>query len=125
MKYILDTNIFLWFVIDDKRLPKNIKKIIETSNEIIYISTASLWEIELKNSIGKLDLKDDFNTYIPKIINYYNFQILEIKMKHLFQLHKLPKYHKDPFDRIIIAQALNEKLKLLYTDKLFNNYINT
>ena len=119
MRYLLDTHIYLWWLNNDKRLKATIRKIISDSNNIIYLSCASAWEISIK-----LKTNPEFKIRSP-VLDYSeqsNFEILSITLNHIFELHKLPTYHKDPFDRILISQAQAENLTLITSDQKIWRY---
>lgn len=118
MRYLLDTNIFLWSLNDDKRLKKQIRKILEDPLNEIFASVVNGWEISIKHKIGKLPLK----TTLFKCFEKSSFKVLNINLEHILQLDKLPFHHKDPFDRILIAQAKVESLTLLTSDQKFKKY---
>ncbi len=122
MKVILDTNVILWFLADDEKLPDEHKQIIENLENEIYISVVSLWEIVIKLNIGKLKINMDFKSFFDVISNSYEFNVLHINEKHLFQYLKLPLIHRDPFDRLIYSQAVTENMDFLFTDEVFNSY---
>lgn len=118
--YIIDTHVLLWYLRNSGDLSELALNTINTT-ELIYTSVASLWEIAIKQSIGKLDL--DFSiTQIENLCNEKDIQILPIKSKHLDKLKNLPKYHGDPFDRLIISQALAENLTIITRDSTIPNY---
>jgi PIN domain nuclease of toxin-antitoxin system len=122
MRYLADTQSFLWFIMGEDSLAKHHRIVIaDTSNEI-FLSVASLWEIVIKVSIGKLDLKMTFLTLLEEHIG--RFTLLHIAPDHLIELERLPYYphHRDPFDRIIIAQSIAEDLEVITTDLRFKNY---
>ena len=124
MEYLIDTNIFLWFVFRDSRLPAHTRAILEDKSNTIKQSIVSLFEITVKVSKGSLlpnvDLSEFFRNHVVKA----GLKILPIRIKHLLTLRALPFHddHKDPFDRLIIAQSLAEDLELLYTDDVFAHY---
>ncbi|MBX9838726.1 MAG: type II toxin-antitoxin system VapC family toxin [Silvanigrellaceae bacterium] len=118
MKILLDTHILLWVLEDSKKLSKKAREIIDNASEV-YISSVSAWEIMIKVQIGKLDI--DLNN-IQKIFRESNFIELSLKLEHILELKNLPDYHKDPFDRMLIAQALNEPLKLITADATIKKY---
>ena len=121
MQYLLDTHTFIWFIEDDKQLSqKAAKEIIDINNDC-YLSIASLWEIAIKINIGKLILKTPFNDIIPFLIEN-NIEMLPVKFEHLQQLMTLELIHKDPFDRIIIAQAIAQNYTIIGDDKNFKYY---
>jgi PIN domain nuclease of toxin-antitoxin system len=118
---LIDTQSFIWFVENDPKLPVPIRNVMEDEKYILFISIASLWEIVIKSSLGKLHLKKD----IPEIINgvtQNGFSILQIKPQHLITLHGLEYIHRDPFDRIIISQAVAENMQIVSSDEIFNKY---
>ena len=121
MAFILDTHAFLWFVAGDKQLPESIKSKIIDINESCFLSVASLWEISIKNQIGKLTL----GLSLEELFEYADrnrIEIIQISYEHLLTLSKLPINHNDPFDRIIISQAIAENLTLVSKDKGFKKY---
>ena len=121
-RYLIDTNIFLWHLENDPRLPMRFAEIIGDSFIEIWISIASLWEITIKSSRGGLEQIGDFDDFITRKFRATGFRILPIRMSHLQTLRTLPFHHRDPFDRLIIAQSFAEDLKLLYTDDAFSPY---
>ena len=121
MAFILDTHAFLWFVAGDKQLPESIKSKIIDINESCFLSVASLWEITIKNQIGKLTL----GLSLEELFEYADrnqIEIIQISYEHFLTLSKLPIHHNDPFDRIIISQAIAENLTLVSKDKGFKKY---
>ena len=121
MAYLLDTHTLLWFVAGDKQLPESSKKIIKNVNESCFLSAASLWEITIKHQLKKLELGISLEELF-KFVDRNQIEIISINSLHLLQLSKLPLYHHDPFDRMIIAQAISENLKLISRDHIFKNY---
>ena len=118
MKYLIDTHILIWWAENNKKLKKQYKKIIANGDNIIFVSVASVWEIIIKTKLKKIKL----NVPVNKIIEKYNFHILDIKIDHILELNKLEDYHKDPFDRLLVTQSKVEDLILLTDDKLINQY---
>ncbi|OGK15836.1 hypothetical protein A2774_05875 [Candidatus Roizmanbacteria bacterium RIFCSPHIGHO2_01_FULL_39_12c] len=118
MKYLLDTHIFLWWLEDNKKLKQSLYKIIESPENDILISAVTAWEISIKQRAGKLKLTMPLEEAFGK----YDFEILNISFNHILMLGKLPLHHRDPFDRLLIAQAQSEKLTLITLDKLFKKY---
>jgi len=121
MKIILDTHTFLWFVNDSPELSNSAAELIESDVDL-WISIASLWEISIKVNLNKLDLPDDFDRFIPHQIAVNGIEILPINLQHLIALTKLPLHHRDPFDRILIAQAIAEDVPIISIDKKFDLY---
>ena len=121
MKIILDTHTFLWFVNDSPELSNSAAELIESDVDL-WISIASLWEISIKVNLNKLDLPDEFDRFIPHQIAINGIEILPINLQHLIALTKLPLHHRDPFDRILIAQAIAENVPIISIDKKFDLY---
>lgn len=121
MAYLLDTHTLLWFVAGDKLLPESSKEIIKNVNESCFLSAASLWEITIKHQLKKLELGISLEELF-EFVDRNQIEIIPINSLHLLQLSKLPFYHHDPFDRMIIAQAISENLKLISKDSIFKKY---
>lgn len=121
MAYLLDTHTFLWFVSGDKKLPKSVVDIIKNINQPCYLSVASLWEITIKLKIGKLEIGLSLKELF-EFADRNQIEIIPINYIHLNQLLDLPFHHYDPFDRLIISQAITEELVLISCDKKFLNY---
>lgn len=118
MNFLLDTNILLWWLDSPEILPKKIHSIITDENNEIFVSAATAWEISIKKSIGKLKSPDNLEEVIAE--NF--FKKLFIDFKHVKLAGELPLYHKDPFDRLIIAQAIIEKLAVISSDDKIAQY---
>ena len=122
MKFLLDTHCFLWAISNSSLLPKKVINYLENQENEIFLSSASVWEIFIKFKLGKLDLKKDPENLILEEMQIGNYKSLEIKMNHIFPMSKLSQYHKDPFDRILICQAISEGLTILTNDPLIKKY---
>ena len=122
MKVLLDTHTFLWFIEADARLSKSAAEAILDLENQRFLSIASLWEIAIKVSIGKLKNHGAFGTLIQTQITGNAVQLLPISANHLDTVQSLPYHHRDPFDRLIIAQALEEDLTLLSRDSDLAKY---
>ncbi len=122
MRYLLDTHTLLWFIADDRQLSSNARRLIEDASIEIFLSIASLWEIAIKVNIGKLALGKPFNQSFPDELDFHGIEILDITVDSLIQLTMLPHHHRDPFDRLIIAQALVESLPIISVDETFDAY---
>jgi len=125
MRYLLDTHAFLWFVLDDKRISTKAKSIIKDSKNEIYFSAASAWEIAIKTKLDRLKIKGDLESFIIEQLSTNSFVPLSITISHSLYTERLPQFHKDPFDRIIIAQSKLEDLPLISTDKKIRKYPTT
>lgn len=121
MNYLTDTHILLWYIVGDKRIKEETKAKIEDKTNTIYISNASLWEITIKVSIGKLKLKGSLNDLKGYLIEK-QFIILEFDFDDLEKLITLPFHHQDPFDRMIISQCLTKSMEIISNDKIMANY---
>ncbi|MBS1797778.1 MAG: type II toxin-antitoxin system VapC family toxin [Acidobacteria bacterium] len=123
MQYLVDTHVFLWFVGNAKELSKTAQGVIEDGNNEIFISIASLWEISIKTALGKLSIKGNYESVIDDITDN-SIQILPINFPHTVEQNRLPFHHRDPFDRIIVSQAIVEKMNLISADTVFDDYLN-
>lgn len=121
MSYLLDTHVFLWFIDGSPQLSRSSIDIIQNTSVKKIISIASLWEIAIKTSKKKLSLTLPFEV-LPEFSSLNRFEILDIRFEHLSQLKNLPNYHSDPFDHLIIAQAIIENLTIISADKHFASY---
>jgi PIN domain nuclease of toxin-antitoxin system len=122
MKLLLDTHTFLWFIMGNLNLSANARALIENQTNEKYISVASLWEIAIKVSIGKLSLSAPFATLIPEQLSVNGFELLNLETTHAAALIYLPFHHRDPFDRLLIAQAKVEQLQIVSIDSIFDAY---
>lgn len=122
MKLLLDTQCWLWWFAQPEKLNDNvIEQIAQQTNEI-WFSVASVWEIAIKVSIGKLPLPEAIDQYVPSRINCLGAKSLRITNAHALHVATLPLYHRDPFDRILIAQAQIEDMTLVSADSQFYQY---
>ena len=122
MKALLDTHTFLWWVADDSRLSNTVRDMIADPNNTLLFSAASAWEIVIKHNTGKLILPEKPELYIPSRLAANQFESLAIQMSHVLQIANLPDYHRDPFDRILIAQSQVEQVPILTIDNLIIQY---
>jgi PIN domain nuclease of toxin-antitoxin system len=120
MEFLLDTHAFLWYLLGDSNLGSKAKEAIDTQTGL-YFSIASLWEISIKINVGKLQLNRPFED-LPKELQYINAQILPITFEDTEIYTSLPLHHRDPFDRILVAQAMNHSLVLISRDEAFDAY---
>src|SRR5579872_6613493 len=118
MRLLLDTHIFLWCIKDDRRISKELKNKILQATEV-YISSASIWEATIKIKLKKLDVKID---QMMEAISESGFQDLPITARHAATVLNLPDIHRDPFDRILIAQTISEPLNFITADAVLKNY---
>lgn len=122
MTFLLDTHIFLWFVNDDPRLSNALKDLIEDENNFSYLSIASLWEMSIKQNLVKLRLVPYQEEFIEKEVNESRIVLLNLELGHLKINASLPFHHRDPFERIIIAQSMAENLPIITSDSIFIQY---
>ncbi|MEO0684808.1 MAG: type II toxin-antitoxin system VapC family toxin [Cyanobacteria bacterium J06649_11] len=122
MKALLDTHAFIWWVTDDSRLSSTARGIIADESNVLFLSAASAWEIVIKVRLGKLNLPEPPETYIPSRLTMNRFESLPIQMVHALQVVNLPDFHRDPFDRIIIAQSQVEKMPIVTVDTKITRY---
>jgi PIN domain nuclease of toxin-antitoxin system len=122
MKYLIDTHIFIWFIQNSANLKQTARSLIEDPNNEIFISIASLWGISIKNSIGKLHLAKGFGA-MSNYLSDNSIEILPIDFAHTAENNRLPFHHRDPFDRIIIAQAIVENIDFISADAVFDDYL--
>jgi PIN domain nuclease of toxin-antitoxin system len=122
MRILLDTHVLIWLVEGDKNLSTVARSAIEDEDNSLYLSIASLWEITIKLSLGKLDLQLSVDEMVESFLIPGGIEILQIETSHLSILRDLPLHHRDPFDRLIIAQAQAEKMTLISADGVFDLY---
>ncbi|WP_456401424.1 type II toxin-antitoxin system VapC family toxin [Persephonella sp.] len=125
MRYLLDTHVFLWACVEPEKLPTKAIEIIQSPQNILFLSCASIWEISIKMSIQKLKILSkeiNFKIFVEESIKDLGLIELKIESSHIFTLHELPYIHKDPYDRILIAQALSEDLILITNDDHIKKY---
>ena len=121
MQYLLDTHTLLWFLQDDPQLPKKISSRIRNIENNCFVSIASLWEIDIKIKLGKLSIKFPFERFAVYLADN-DLEVLAISFDHISQVLNLDMLHRDPFDRIIIAQGITEDLTILTRDEHFAKY---
>ncbi len=119
--YLLDTNALLFFLYDSEKLSRKASEIIYSNDEKISVSIVSMWEIAIKSSIGKLKIKSSISK-IADTCEKEQLEILSIKPFHLDEINKLPPIHGDPFDRLIISQAITENLVIITKDETIPQY---
>lgn len=122
MRFLLDTHTFIWYVTDEGKISTLVLELINDENNEILLSTASIWEMAIQQSLGKLSFNLPFEVFIIQQISLNNFDLLEIKIDHLTVVASLPLHHRDPFDRLLISQAMVEQLPVLSIDPAFDSY---
>jgi len=122
MNILLDTHAFLWFVDDNPRLSQPARVLIESEDSQPFLSAASLWEIAIKISLGKLTLNQAFEAFIPQLLALNGIGILNISMEHTAAVATLPFHHRDPFDRLLVVQSKIEDMTFVSADPAFDAY---
>lgn len=122
MRLLMDTHTFLWFIDGNPKLSSRARQLIEEVTNERLLSTASLWEMAIKVSLGKLTLPLPFTKLVTEHVYGNAIMLIFIAPEHLDILRTLPFYHKDPFDRLIIAQGLSENIPILSRDEVFGDY---
>ena len=122
MRLLLDTHSFLWFLLDDPKLSVTARQVIESGANEICISPASFWEIAIKVSLGRYQLNTTFETFWTTAIQQYDVTVVPIEVGHVARLISMPFHHKDPFDRLLVDQAMAEQLPLISVDSRLDAY---
>jgi PIN domain nuclease of toxin-antitoxin system len=121
VSYLLDTHVLIWFVQEPEKISRQVHRIITESDAPKYFSIVSIWEIAIKSSLGKLRLDATVEEFArAQLRNAY--QMLPLDIAHVAQVAKLPLHHRDPFDRMLIAQALSENFTIITADESFRKY---
>ena len=118
MRLLVDSHVLLWHLLDDPHLTPGPTAMIEADDAEVLVSVASLWEIAIKNALGKLEAPED----LPRRVAELGFESLSIEVEHAWVVRRLPHHHRDPFDRLLIAQAQVEGLPILTADPAFDAY---
>lgn len=122
MKLLLDTHTFLWFIMGNTKLSNNTRKLMEDTGHEKLLSVVSIREMAIKASLGKLSFAEPFEVLIPQQLKLNGIELLNIKTEHAAIIMTLPFHHRDPFDRLLIAQSMVERLPILSADINFDNY---
>ena len=116
MKFLLDTHVFLWYITADPRLPEPFREAIQASSNTVYLSAASVWEAVIKHNLGKLPLPGDPAEYLPQQRAAHGISALPVDEGAMSHLAALSPLHRDPFDRLLVAQAIQHRLKVATVD---------
>jgi PIN domain nuclease of toxin-antitoxin system len=122
MRLLLDTSVVLWSAAEDYKLNSRAKELLSSKASELYLSSATVWEIAIKFALGSLKLNSEPEVFITEAVREMNMQALQIAHTHAIEAGRLPKHHRDPFDRMLIAQAQTEGLVLLTADRVFQKY---
>ena len=120
MHALIDTHALIWFADGNHRLPANARQFVEDMTNVIYVSIASVWEMSIKEGLNKLRLGRPLKDFLNREL--VSFDMLEINMAHALGTVALPQHHRDPFDRMLVAQALHEGLPVITGDSEFDAY---
>ena len=118
MNLLLDTHVFLWWMADDRRLKTSVRSVISDPDHLVAVSAASVWEISIKRALGKLHAPAD----VPAALRDNDLDALSITVDHAALAGSLPRHHDDPFDRVLVAQAMLEELTLVTHDRRLLDY---
>ena len=121
MKLLLDTHAFLWLVAGDRRLSPTARRALTAPKAQPLLSLASVWELAIKSRLGRLTLPEPFDTYLAKKLST-NLRLLSVELSHVVAVERLPFHHQDPFDRLLVAQALSERLPIVTRDREIRKY---
>ena len=122
MRVLLDTHVFLWWVEGDRALPAKARAALADPDNECLVSMASAWELAIKSGLGKLKLAVPVMRYVVEHVAANAFRVLDIRLAHVGRVETLPPHHRDPFDRLLAAQALEEKLPIVSADPVFRKY---
>jgi PIN domain nuclease of toxin-antitoxin system len=122
MDLLLDTQILLWALSARARVPPHVREALESRTNVVFVSSASVWEIAIKASLGKLEISGLDLSELPAFIDASGFDELPVVSRHALAVRDLPGHHRDPFDRMLIAQARAEELTLASVDPAFRAY---
>ncbi len=122
MRFLLDTHALLWFIGGDSRLSTRARAAIEDINNTRLFSIACLWELGIKVSAGKLNLSQPFKEFVTGQLSINSIMLLDVEPDHINEVVALPYHHRDPFDRLLIAQAIVEQIPIVSVDSIFDSY---
>ncbi|MGV0106192.1 PIN domain nuclease [Nostoc sp. DSM 114160] len=122
MRLLLDAHVIIWSAGNPDKLSQRVRNLLIDTNNFWVVSMASVWELQIKSQLGKLNLSSSLLNFIETQQRVNNLQILPIELTHIYALEALPSHHRDPFDRILIAQTIVEKMPLLSIDAVFDIY---
>ncbi len=122
MNVLVDTHVWIWSLADPSRLSAESRSLLSSSRNVVYLSAASAWELAIKAALGKIELPEPVETYVPTRMARQGITALPITHTHALRVSTLPPHHRDPFDRLLIAQALVERLPILTADAVFDRY---
>jgi PIN domain nuclease of toxin-antitoxin system len=119
---LIDTSVFLWWCLNDSRLSATAREIIAAADTVPHLSVISAWEIVVKSAAGKLELPGDAASWIPDRLTHYGMISLQVTLPHALAAGQLPLHHRDPFDRMLVAQSLVERIPIITSDVEIHRY---
>ena len=122
MRLLLDTHTFLWFVTASPKLSAEAEDVIRASGNHLLLSVASVWETAIKQNLGRLPIPEPLDSFIPEHLRTNRIALLPIQLRHTFAVARLPLHHRDPFDRLLVAQAISESIPVVSADGVFDAY---
>lgn len=122
MRLLLDTHVLLWFASDPGKLRAEARAIIEDGSNDVFVSVVSAWEIAIKQSLGKLDLPETAEAWVPKVLKASGLEVLAVDLRSSLRTRELPWHHRDPFDRLLVAQSLEHGFTLCSRDTHLEAY---
>jgi PIN domain nuclease of toxin-antitoxin system len=122
VRVLIDTHIFIWWTSDVKRLSSRVNDLLLDPNTEVILSIVSIWEMQIKSSLGKLQFKTNLQELVDDEIKSNRIELLSLSLSHIYALSGLPQYHRDPFDRILIAQSMDTNLQIISIDEKFDLY---
>ncbi|MEO6050435.1 MAG: type II toxin-antitoxin system VapC family toxin [Pyrinomonadaceae bacterium] len=123
MRYLVDTQIFLWFLSERNRFSAKARQFLEdTDSNQFYLSDATAWEVSIKYGLGKLKLPETPEIFFMDRVRQSGYKPLRIDLRHVTRVHALPQLHRDPFDRLLITQAILENMTIISDDRIFRSY---
>jgi PIN domain nuclease of toxin-antitoxin system len=122
VKLLLDTHAFLWWVEGTPPIGRRARAAVANPDNEVLVSIASCWELAIKLSLGKLRLTRSLDRFIPEQLTLNGFSLLDVELRHVVRVADLPFRHRDPFDRLLVAQALEDELAIVSADRVFRKY---
>jgi len=122
VNYLIDTHAFLWIAANDSKLSNKVRALFLDSENLLFLSMASIWEMAIKISLKKLSIGQSLKDFLQMNLGSNDIEILNIKVTHILLLENLQFYHRDPFDRLIISQSISENIPIISADKAFDFY---
>jgi PIN domain nuclease of toxin-antitoxin system len=122
MRVLIDTHVFIWWTSDVKKLSSRVHDLLIDPRTEAILSMVSIWEMQIKLSLGKLQFRTALAELVDDEINRNRIELLPLSLSHIYALSNLPHHHRDPFDRILIAQSMDEDLQILSIDEKFDAY---